>query len=224
MPGKPLDGVNILDFCWVVVGPMTTKYLGEFGATVVRVESAKRPEVLRKAAPFKDGIEGLNRSGYFANYNANKLGIAIDMRHPQARDFILRVLPWADLVTENFTPGTMESWGLGFPELQKANPRVILFSTSMLGRGGPLEAQPGFGAVLSSLAGLTNITGWPDRRPSQPLWGLHRLHSPSLRSCVNSSRLGLSQSHRGRAAPGHVSTGDCPPFLGTVAVGLCGKR
>ena len=168
MDGKPLDGVNILDFCWVAVGPMTTKYLAEFGATVVRVESAKRPETLRGAAPFKDGIVGLNRSAYFANYNANKLGITINMRHPGARDLVLRVVPWADLVTENFTPGTMESWGLGFAELQIANPRVIMFSTSMLGRGGPLETQPGFGAVLASLAGLTNITGWPDRDPVNP--------------------------------------------------------
>ena len=84
MDGKPLDGVNVLDFCWVAVGPMTTKYLAEFGATVVRVESAKRPETLRGAAPFKDGIPGLNRSGYFANYNVNKLGITINMRPPQS--------------------------------------------------------------------------------------------------------------------------------------------
>ena len=168
MAGRPLDGINVLDFCWVAAGPMATKYLAEFGATVVRVESAKRPDTLRRAAPFKDGVEGLNRSGYFANYNVNKLGITIDMRHPKARDLILRVAPWADLVTENFTPGTMESWGLAFSELQKANPRIIMFSTSMLGRGGPLETQPGFGPVLSSLAGLTNITGWPDRDPVNP--------------------------------------------------------
>ena len=68
--GKPLDGVNVLDFCWVAVGPMTTKYLGEYGANVVRVESVKRPGTLRAAAPFKDGIPGINRSGYFASYNA----------------------------------------------------------------------------------------------------------------------------------------------------------
>ena len=77
--GKPLDGVNVLDFCWVAVGPMTTKYLGEYGANVVRVESVKRPGTLRAAAPFKDGIPGINRSGYFASYNANKMGITVDL-------------------------------------------------------------------------------------------------------------------------------------------------
>ena len=168
MDRKPLEGLKVLDFCWVAMGPMTTKYLAEYGATVVRVESAKRPETLRTAAPFKDGVSGINRSGYFANNNPNKYGITIDMRHPRAKDLILRVIPWADLVTENFTPGTMESWGLGYREIKKVNPGIIMLSASMLGRGGPLERQPGFGPVLASLAGMTHITGWPDRDPVNP--------------------------------------------------------
>ena len=168
MTQKPLDGVNVLDFCWVAVGPMTTKYLGEYGATVVRVESAKRPGTLRSAAPFRDGIAGINRSGYFASYNANKMGITVDMRHPRSRDLMLRLAEWANIVTENFTPGTMEGWGLGFHELSAVNPALVMFSASMMGRGGPLERQPGFGPVLSSLVGLTNVTGWPDRTPVNP--------------------------------------------------------
>ena len=75
MAEKPLSGVNVLDFCWVAAGPMITKYLAEFGATVVRVESSKKPETLRRAAPFRGGQYGMNLSGYFANYNANKYGI-----------------------------------------------------------------------------------------------------------------------------------------------------
>ncbi len=168
MAAKPLDGVNVLDFCWVAVGPMTTKYLGEYGATVVRVESAKRPGTLRSAAPFRDGIVGINRSGYFASYNANKMGITVDMRHARARELMLRLVCWANIVTENFTPGTMEGWGLGFKELSEINPALVMFSASMMGRGGPMERQPGFGPVLSSLVGLTNVTGWPDRTPVNP--------------------------------------------------------
>ena len=168
MTVKPLDGVNVLDFCWVAVGPMTTKYLGEYGATVVRVESAKRPGTLRSAAPFPDGVAGINRSAYFASYNANKMGITVDMRHPRARELMLRLSGWADIVTENFTPGTMEGWGLGFEELRAVNPALVMFSASMMGRGGPMERQPGFGPVLSSLVGLTNVTGWPDRTPVNP--------------------------------------------------------
>jgi benzylsuccinate CoA-transferase BbsF subunit len=165
---KPLEGIKVLDFCWVVAGPMVTKYLAEYGATVLRVESSKRPETLRRAAPFKDGTEGINRSGYFANYNTDKYGITIDMRHPKARDLVLRIVEWADLVTENFTPGTIERWSLGYRELREVNPSIVLYSSSMLGRGGPMEGQPGFGPVLSSLAGLTHITGWADRDPVNP--------------------------------------------------------
>ena len=165
---RPLDGLKVLDFCWVAAGPMITKYLAEYGATVVRVESAKRPESLRLGAPFREGSTGINRSAYFASYNAGKLGITIDMGHPRARDLVLRMVRWADLVTENFTPGTMEGWGLGYQELEKEKPGILMFSASMLGRGGPQSRQPGYGAVLSSLAGLTHMTGWPDRDPVNP--------------------------------------------------------
>ncbi len=168
MPATALEGLKVLDFCWVAVGPMTTKYLAEYGATVVRVESGGRPEVLRRAAPYKDGVAGINRSAYFANMNSSKYGVTISMRHPRARELVLRMARWADVVTENFTPGTMESWGLGYEELAAVNPGVIMFSTSMMGHGGPLDKQPGFGPVLSSLVGLTGITGWPDREPVNP--------------------------------------------------------
>ena len=192
--GKPLDGVNILDFCWVAVGPMTTKYLGEYGATVVRVESAKRPGALRRGAPFKDGISGINRSAYFASYNANKMGITVDMRHPRARELMLRMAKWAHLVTENFTPGTMESWGLGFEQLKEVNPGIVMFSTSMMGRGGPMERQPGFGPVLSSLVGLTNLTGWPDRDPVNPYGAYTDFIVP--RFAVAAILAGLDRSRR----------------------------
>ncbi|GIT02588.1 MAG: hypothetical protein CM1200mP27_12130 [Chloroflexota bacterium] len=73
------------------------------------------------------------------------MGITVDMRHPRAKGLMLRMAKWADLVTENFTPGTMESWELGFEQLKEVNPDIVLFSTSMMGRGGPMERQPGFG-------------------------------------------------------------------------------
>ena len=82
---RPLYGVNVLDFCWVAVGPMTTKYLGEYGATVVRVGVGQAPLAhCDRRLPFRDGVAGINRSGYFASYNANKMGITVDMRHPRA--------------------------------------------------------------------------------------------------------------------------------------------
>ncbi|MBM3224899.1 MAG: CoA transferase [Candidatus Tectomicrobia bacterium] len=165
---QPFKGLKVLDFFWVVIGPLTTSYLAEYGATVVRIESRERAEVLRSAPPFGGGKRGLNRSGYYANYNVNKYGFGLNMGHPQAVDLVKRFLPWADVVTENFTPGTIEKWGLGYDVLRAIKPDLIMISASMLGRGGPYSRQPGFGPVLSSLSGMTDLTGWPDRAPSTP--------------------------------------------------------
>ncbi len=165
---RPLEGLKILDFFWVAIGPMTTSYLAEYGATVVRIESMGRPEVLRSAPPFGGGERGLNNSAYYANYNANKYGFGLNMAHPKAVDIVKRFVPWADVVTENFTPGTVEKWGLSYEDLKKVKSDIIMISASMLGRGGPYSAQPGFGPVLSSLSGMTGLTGWPDRDPTNP--------------------------------------------------------
>ena len=162
------EGVKVLDFCWVAIGPMTTRYLSDFGATVVRVESIHRMDILRTATPIKDGIPGTNRSAYFANLNSGKYSIALNMAEPRARDVALELAKWADLVTENFTPGIMERWGLGYEDLKKINPSVIMFSSSMQGRGGPYSNHPGFGPVLTALSGHTHLTGWPDRTPTSP--------------------------------------------------------
>ncbi|GIX49147.1 MAG: succinyl-CoA--D-citramalate CoA-transferase [Candidatus Tectimicrobiota bacterium] len=165
---RPLEGLKVLDFFWVAVGPMTTSYLVEYGATVVRIESHRRPEVLRSAPPFGGNRRGVNRSAYYANYNAGKYGFGLNLGHPKAMEIVKRFVRWADVVTENFTPGTMEKWGLGYEDLRRLKPDIIVLSTSMLGRGGPYSQQPGFGPVLSSLSGMTGLTGWPDRPPTNP--------------------------------------------------------
>ena len=165
---RPLDNLRVLDFCWVAAGPMTTGYLAEYGATVVRVESKLRPDVLRSSPPFGGKGKSLNRSGYYANYNANKYALGLNLGSPKAIAIVKRMAAWADMVTENFTPGTMERLGLGYDELRRIKPDIIMFSTSMLGRGGPNSKLPGFGAVLSSLSGMTGLTGWPDRGPTNP--------------------------------------------------------
>ena len=140
---RPMERLKVLDFCWVAAGPMTTGYLVEYGATVVRIESQSHPDTLHNSPPFGSDGRGPNRSGYYANYNAGKYAFGLNMTHPKAIDIVKRFVAWADLVTENFTPGTMEKWGLGYDELCQLRPDVILFSTSMLGRGGPYSRQIG---------------------------------------------------------------------------------
>ncbi|MFC1871765.1 CaiB/BaiF CoA transferase family protein [Chloroflexota bacterium] len=157
--------VKVADFTWVVVGPLTTRYLAAHGATVVRVESTQRPDVCRTSRPFKDKEAGLDKSGYYAFYNANKYSLALNLNNPHGKQVVRRLIAWADIITENFAPGMMERWGLGYEELKKIKPDIIMLRTSNQGQTGPQAKQPGLGPHLVGLSGLSYYTGWPDREP-----------------------------------------------------------
>ncbi|MEV4548899.1 CaiB/BaiF CoA transferase family protein [Nonomuraea wenchangensis] len=166
--GGPLDGVNVWDASWVGVGPLTARYLAEYGATVVRTESTRSVDVLRNAPPFKDGVPGLNRSQFFADYNASKLGLGVDLSTDGGRRVAARLTAWADVVVEAFTPGVMDRLGLGYDRLRAVNPSLIMLSTSMNGQTGPRRGFAGFGTVLAAMSGYCELTGWPDRDPGSP--------------------------------------------------------
>ena len=163
--GLPFEGIKVADFSWVGVGPITMRYLADYGATVVRIESIQRPDFLRLGAPFRDREPGINRSGFFANYNGGKLGASLDLKHPKALDVAKRFIAWADVVAESFTAGTIERLGLGYEAAREVNPGVIYFSSTNQGQTGTYRMQPGFGTQLVSLAGFTQIIGWPDGEP-----------------------------------------------------------
>ena len=136
--------------------------MAHHGAKVIRIESATRPDELRGIEPFKDGKPGLNRSGCYANYNSNKYGMALNLKHPKALEIAKKLVAWADVAVENFTPGTMEKrWGLGYEGMRKINPRIVLLSTSGLGQTGPDSQQAGFGLELLCRGGFTQFLGWP---------------------------------------------------------------
>jgi len=166
--GRILEGIKIADFSWVAVGPRTISYLAQYGADVVRVESSKRPEALRVTPPFKEKVTHINKSAYFADFNPNKYGMSLDMNHPEAREVAKRLVMWADVVAESFTPGTMAKWGLAYDDLVKIKPDIIMFSTCQQGQTGPHASLPALGTQLVSLAGFTFLTGWPDREPVGP--------------------------------------------------------
>jgi len=120
------EGIKVVDFSWYAVGPQTGRYLGDHGAEVIRVESSLSPDGLRRAGPFKDGIIGLNRSGYFNNQNPNKYGIILNLKLPHGVEIARKLITRADIVTESFTPGVMERFGLGYEELIKTRPDIIM--------------------------------------------------------------------------------------------------
>lgn len=167
---KAFEGIKVLDFTWVGVGPVTIKYLADHGATVIRIESVTKPDGLRTAPPFKDGKRGINRSQFAANFNTNKIGLGLNMAKPEARDLIRKlVVEWQpDIVAETFTPRVMKSWGLDYESLKKLKADIICFSACQQGQTGPRNKFAGYGMQAAALAGFYYITGWPDRELSIP--------------------------------------------------------
>ena len=168
MANNALTGVKIADFTWSVAGPLTVKFLADHGAEVIHVESLTRPELLRVLPPFKDRKPGINRSAYNACLNNNKYGLSLDMNHSRAKEVLHRLIHWADVITENFSPGVMAKWGLSYEDLVRIKPDIIMFSTSQMGQTGPRAKVAAYGTQLVSLAGFTYLTGWADRDPTGP--------------------------------------------------------
>ena len=119
------SGMRVLDFTWVGVGPITIKHLADFGADVIRIESVSRPDVLRNAAPFKDGVAGINRSQFSASYNTSKRGLGLNLASPEGRDLVRKIIrEWKpDVIAESFTPRVMRGWGLGYSDVRELLPR-----------------------------------------------------------------------------------------------------
>lgn len=172
MKEKALDGVKIADFTWVAAGPLTTNYLAQCGATVVKIESITKPDGIRTFPPNKDDRAGANRSFLFSMENPNKLSMTLNLKHPMGIEVAKKLVAWADVVTENYRPGTMDRWGLGYEDLKKINPSIIMFSSSAQGQTGPDAGMGATGITLQSLSGFTHLTGWPDRDPAPP-WGAY---------------------------------------------------
>lgn len=168
MAVKPFEGLKVLDFTWGGVGPFQANFLAYYGATVVRIESASRPDVTRSPyGKVKEGEDpGLERGPTFAlTHPVKKYGISLNMNNPKAIEVFKKLIAWTDVFVESFTTGTLEKRGLGYEELKKINPRLIMHRTCGYGHTGPMASQPGFGQTVTSLTGFYAITGWPDRKP-----------------------------------------------------------
>lgn len=178
------EGIHVLDFTWYAVGPVTVKYLADNGADVIRIESATRPDGLRLAPPWKDAQPGINNSQFFASYNTSKRGISLDMSKPRAREIFLRMLPWADVVTESFTPKTLRNWGIGYDQLSAIKPDLIMLSTCMQGQTGPNRDYPGFGNLMAALSGFYYASGYSPAEPCPPYGAYTDFIAPRFSACA----------------------------------------
>lgn len=160
----PLEGLKFIDFTWVGAGPFTTKLFADFGAEVIKIESSKRPDQLRRAQPLV-GKKDLNSSGYFSNRNTNKKSITLDMKNPRSREIVLELVKDSDVIINSFSPNTLDKFGLSYEEVKAVKPDIIYLSMPMLGSEGPYKHFVGFGGTINSIIGLTHLTGLPNRIP-----------------------------------------------------------
>jgi crotonobetainyl-CoA:carnitine CoA-transferase CaiB-like acyl-CoA transferase len=160
-----LSGLRVLDFCWIGAGAFVTRILADLGAEVIKVESRSHPDNLRLSPPHKAGAKPLESSGYFASRNTSKKSLALNMSHPQARDIALEMAKQCSVVSNNFRPGVMEKWGLGYEQVAAVNPSIIYLAMPMQGSSGPHKDYIGFGSTISALCGLVGMAGLPGRAP-----------------------------------------------------------
>ena len=161
-----LAGLKVLDVSTLFAGPLAATMLGDFGADIIKVEHP-RGDPVRSHGASKDGV------GLWAKVvNRNKRGITLYLGSPEGQDVFRRLVADADVVIENFRPGTLERWGLGYPELSADNPGLVLARVTGFGQIGPYAGRPGFGTLAEAMSGFAAITGEPDGPPTLPPFGL----------------------------------------------------
>jgi crotonobetainyl-CoA:carnitine CoA-transferase CaiB-like acyl-CoA transferase len=203
---RPWEGVHLLEFGTGIAAPMTTRYFVEYGATCVHVESATRPDAIRlySTHPLDPTLAPLEGSVLFANVNAGKQSLSLDMRRPEARELALRLVDWADAVVENYAPSTLPRWGLGPEELGRRKPGLVMLRSSMWGSRGPHADYPGYGAQGTALSGYLYLTGWPDRGPAFPFGTVTDSVSPRYSAAALAAAL-LYRDRTGRGVVIDVS-------------------
>ncbi|MCK1588604.1 CoA transferase [Bradyrhizobium sp. 169] len=160
MMRRPLQGIRVVDFTHVLAGPYCTTILADLGADVVKIERRGVGDVCRQAEPFRKG-----QSYYFAGLNRNKRSVALDLKHDSGKHAVEELIKQADVVVENFRPGTLETLGLGYDRLRELNPRLIVCSISGFGQSGPLRNQASYDLVAQAMTGIMSLTGEPGRPP-----------------------------------------------------------
>jgi len=164
----PLEGVKVLDFTWVMAGPWSSRVLADYGATVIKVESRTRLDLVRVLGPFYSDTFSPETSASFASINAGKHSLAVDPGTPEGKATILELVDWADIVMESFSPKAMKKWGLDYAALAARKPNLIMLSTCLFGQTGPYAMMAGYGTMGAALGGLVLPTGEPGRAPCGP--------------------------------------------------------
>ena len=163
----PLEGIRVLDVSTLFAGPLAATFLGDFGADVIKVEHPRKPDAARGHGPAKDGV-----NLWWKTLGRNKKTVTLDLGKPDGARLLLALAAEADVLIENFRPGTMERWGVGPAELHATNPRLVIARVTAFGQFGPYSSRPGFGSLAEAMSGFAALTGEPDGPPTLPPFGL----------------------------------------------------
>jgi len=188
MNEQPLADLKVLEMGSLIAGPFAGRLFGDFGAEVIKVEPPKIGDPLRKWRLLKN-----ETSLWWYVQSRNKKCITLNLREKEGQDIIRELVSHMDIVIENFKPGTMEKWGLGYEDLKKINPRIIMVRISGYGQDGPYSAKPGFGSVGEALGGIRHLTGYPDLPPTRA--GISMGDSISAIYAVMSAMMAIHHRH-----------------------------
>ena len=160
VPAMALEGIRVIEMGQLIAGPFASKMLGEFGAEVIKIEPPGIGDPLRKWRKIKDGT-----SLWWHVQSRNKQSLTLNLKEAEGQDIVRRLVAEADILVENFRPGTLEAWGLGWDELSRINPRLIMLRISGYGQTGPYRDLPGFGVIGEAMGGLRHLSGYPGQAP-----------------------------------------------------------
>ena len=183
----PLSGIRVLDCSTILAGPLTCQILGDFGADVIKIEHPDRPDGMRGHGRAIDG-HGL----WWKEIARNKRTIGLYLGEPAGAEVLLELVRSADVLVENFRPGTLERWGLSWEVLQACNPALILLRVTGFGQQGPYAARPAFGTLVEAMSGFAYMTGQPDGPPTLPSFGL----ADSIAGITGASAVSMALYHR----------------------------
>ncbi|MBI2856728.1 MAG: CoA transferase [Chloroflexi bacterium] len=200
-----LSDIRVVDFGVGVIDPLATSYLADFGAEVIKVESSTRMDFIRGTEYFVDATRDPDRNANFGRFNQNKIGVLINLKHPQGVALAKKLVSVADIVSESYAVGVIQRLGLGYEELRKVKPDIIMLSSSFAGQTGPYRDFRGQGNVIAALQGLDELTGWPDRRLVSPGAAFCDLYLPWMWVTVILAAL----EYRRRTGRGQFIDGSC---------------
>ena len=200
-PTRPLEGLRVADFFWLIAGPATSRILADFGAEVIKIESLARMDLIREGGvwPAAEDLTENSRNGTFNDCNTNKLSVSLDLNRPEAIEIAKQLVAQSDIVTNNFTGDRMDRWGLGFEELRKVKPDIIMLTMPVMGTTGPYLKYGANGNGVIAYGGINMGMGFPERPPT----GMGPLYSDFSTPYVAVSAIMAALHHRERTGEGN---------------------